>query len=395
MTTSKRGTKRTKTWSYSTGERGRNRVRVFEDYPGSVLFLAFSESEPGTGRPRKVRLSLKHRDRERAKREADASAATFAQQGGGAPRDLTLAELFDNYLGEVTPGKKPGKQGHDRRAAAMFVEAFGRRIKAHALSRREWDVFIRQRREGRISPPRSRGRPVRNRQIEYDLRFLLAVLNWATTAGDGRGGRLLERNPLKGLKVPSEESPVRVHVTPEEYDALLRVAAGVDWRFELALVLVHETGNRIGSVRRLRWSDVNLQDGQVRWRRENDKVGFERDTPLTTAAVEALRRARSHRLGLGESWVVPAPRDPSEPCRGDLMTKWWNRAVRLAGLPPKRRRGWHSLRRKFATDMKGEPTVDLLHLGGWKSPQTLLKCYQAADQDTMRTALEKRSRRAS
>ena len=31
--------------------------------------------------------------------------------------------------------------------------------------------------------------------IEYDLKFLLAVLNWATVAGDARGGVLLERNP--------------------------------------------------------------------------------------------------------------------------------------------------------------------------------------------------------
>ena len=40
----------------------------------------------------------------------------------------------------------------------------------------------------------------------YDLKFLLAVLNWATVAGDGEGGVLLERNPLKGLP-----SRARIH----------------------------------------------------------------------------------------------------------------------------------------------------------------------------------------
>jgi hypothetical protein len=45
--------------------------------------------------------------------------------------------------------------------------------------------------------------------IGYDLAFLRAVLNWATTASDDRGGVLLERNPLKGLTLPTEDSPVR------------------------------------------------------------------------------------------------------------------------------------------------------------------------------------------
>jgi len=54
--------------------------------------------------------------------------------------------------------------------------------------------------------------------------------------------------------------------------------------------------------------------------------------------------------------------------------------------------GWHSLRRKFATEMKDTPLRDLCELGGWKSPQTVLTCYQQPDQDTMRRSLEARRR---
>jgi integrase len=48
--------------------------------------------------------------------------------------------------------------------------------------------------------------------------------------------------------------------------------------FDLALVLAYETGHRIGAVGTLRWSDINLTERRVRWRAEQDKLGFEHHT---------------------------------------------------------------------------------------------------------------------
>jgi hypothetical protein len=59
-----------------------------------------------------------------------------------------------------------------------------------------------------------------------------------------------------------------------------------------------------------------------------------------------------------------------------LVTSWWKKAERLAGLAPARWRGWHSLRRRFASDLMHLPLKLLCTLGGWKSPQTVLECYQ-------------------
>jgi len=44
----------------------------------------------------------------------------------------------------------------------------------------------------------------------------------------------------------------------------------------------------------------------------------------------------------------------------------------------------------FATELKRVPLKDLCQLGGWKEPQTVLKCYQRADEATMREALASR-----
>ena len=63
-------------------------------------------------------------------------------------------------------------------------------------------------------------------------------------------------------------------------------------------------------------------------------------------------------------------------------------AEEFAGLEPKRGRGWHSLRRKFASDLMDLPLKVLCDLGGWRTAQTVLQCYQKPDEDRLRKALE-------
>ncbi|MCY4648689.1 MAG: hypothetical protein OXE73_17625, partial [Gammaproteobacteria bacterium] len=59
---------------------------------------------------------------------------------------------------------------------------------------------------------------------------------------------------------------------------------------------------------------------------------------------------------------------------------------------PRRGRGWHSLRRKFASDLMDQPLKVLCDLGGWKTAKTVLQCYQRADEGQLRKALEARPR---
>lgn len=383
-----------KHWSYSTGERGRNRVRAYEDAKSGILYVEFYELAPGGEGPRRKALSLGHRDRERAKQQADELAAKLGSAEPVLTGPIRLRELFDIYLGEVTPQKAKSTQRHDRSCAAIFLSLFGEERKASTLNRRDWERFIRKRRSGAIRPPKKRSRDgVGNRQIAYDLKWLLAVLNWATRARDEEGRPLLLRNPLNGLPLPKEESPNRPVMTDQRYRAMLEVAEAVDWRFRVALVLAHETGHRIKSIRELRWSDVDLDGGRIRWRGENDKIGFEHVTPLTEGALAVLRGARKRNPGIGEAWVLPAPADASKPCSRHRMRHWWERAEELAGLEHIRGLGWHGLRRKFATDLQNAPLKLLCELGGWKEPQTLLKCYQHPDEGALRKALASRDRR--
>ena len=376
-----------KRWSFCAGEKGSTRVRAF-DRGARGIFLEWYEKGP----PRKrVRQALGHHDRERAKGQAEALALAFRRHERAPSGPLTLGALFDIYLAEVTPQKGVSKQEHDARAAEMFSRYFGRSRQPRTLSRRDWDRFIADRRAGRVKPAHAKeGRVVGDRVIAYDCKFLRSVLAWATTAGDGEGGFLLDRNPLAGCPYPADDNPRRVAVTAEEYAKLRKVAPIVHADFECLLVLAHETGHRLSAVRQLRWSDIDFERRVVTWRAASDKVGFEHTTPVSEEAIAALVAQRRRAKAIGDAWVFPSDETPSEPRPRVTFAKWWAEAEKLAKLPRVRGRGYHSLRRQFATELKDTPLRDLAHLGGWKDTTTLLKCYQRPDEGTQRRALESR-----
>lgn len=202
----------------------------------------------------------------------------------------------------------------------------------------------------------------------------------------------LDVNPLTGLTVPKEKNPHRPVLSDEAYTTLVEVADEVDPRFKVALVLAHETGHRQQAICHLRWSDVDLDGGWVTWRAEHDKAGRMHRTPLTDVAIAALRAARQHLPQVGDAWLFPAPRRPARPCGRSIMSRWFRRAAERATLALPAKVGFHSLRRKFATELKHVPLPDLCALGGWKDAKTILTCYQAPDEQTMRAALTARRR---
>jgi integrase len=295
----------------------------------------------------------------------------------------------------VTPAKGAQKQKHDRRSIALFIACFGGDREPSSLNRRDWDRFVSQRRSGALRPPGiAKPKPVGEQIIAYDLKCLTAILNWAVVSRyDGRV--LLERNPLQGLPYPREESPARPVLGRDDYAKLLVVGEQVHEHFTLALVLAHETGHRISSIRQLKWSDIDFDNGTIRWRAETDKIGFEHEPPGSEEALGALDRARREAKAIGDAWVFPATEDPSLPCPRTTFNKWWQRAVKLAKLLAAKRRGWHSLRRLFATETKDLPLKDQAPISGLEEPAYAAGSLPACrrDDDAGRTRPSRRSSR--
>jgi hypothetical protein len=274
---------------------------VFErtDRPGTYWLEYTDAGQDQEAKPK--RLALGRCEWEDAKKKADEVAAAFTEKETPR-RPTTVQELFDSYVREVTPTKGKGSQRHDKTCAEMFARCLGANRKVRMLNRRHWDKFIRRRRSGRLRPKlRMKAQRVRNEVIRYDLKLLLAVLNWAMTVTDDNGRPLLLRNPLKGLELPLEASPCRPRLRPGEYAAMLAVAIEVHPLFWLALVICHETGHRLSSVRQLKWSDVDFSDGTIRWRAEADKIEYEHVTAISATSCTPPWRPHSK---TGHPWAT-------------------------------------------------------------------------------------------
>ncbi|MEO6865030.1 MAG: site-specific integrase [Gemmatimonadaceae bacterium] len=340
------------------------------------------------------RISLGNRDRDAAKAKAEEVAAALRRNEQPKSAKLTLKSLFDIYESEVTPTKGASAQHHDRSAFKLFFLVFKPMREVHTLSRRDWDHYIKVRRTGQLQIKGGNKRGVRNRMIAHDLQVLTAALNWATTARSHSGELFLERNPLKGCPLPVEDNPIRRAFSREQYRALVSAAAEINPLFRLAVVVAHYSGHRIGAIRHLEWSDINFATATIRWRSEHDKIGVEHVTPMSRELIAALKHAHRTRQVIGDAWLFPAPGDSTRFCSSYIMRDWMERGLKKIGIKSGMRYGWHSLRRQFATDLKHIPLSDLCALGGWKDPQTILKCYAQPDEQTMRDALNSRTRMA-
>jgi integrase len=378
---------KSKPWSYVAGKKGRNRVRVYERSEHG-LWIDYRDA---TGKRVRQSLGRGGDERDWAEAEADRIAAQFRREGARDQRGVTLRTLFDKYERDK-PEKGASKNAHDQRARKLFLACWGGDTPVADLDRRDWDRFIEQRRSGALTPKGS-SRPadgVGSRAIQYDLRYVLAVLRWGECVRE-RGRPLVDRNPFRGFPVPSEPSPRRPIVTEAEFRKLVKVAPRVGTPCRLFLLVVDETGHRGSSVAQLRWSDVDLVSRSVVWRAESDKTRFRHTTPLSSEVVAELKKAQRASGAIGDAWIFPSPTNVTQPVSRHLLRDWWDRLEELAKLEPVKGRGWHSLRRKFATDHEDRPLVELMALGGWRDPQTIIKCYQKPREERLREAVERRA----
>ena len=72
------------------------------------------------------------------------------------------------------------------------------------------------------------------------------------------------------------------------------------------------------------------------------------------------------------------------------------RAEKAAGLPRLPQDSFHGLRRKWVTERKHLPDVDVGKAGGWRSISTMKRSYQLADETgVLEAVLESRKLRES
>jgi len=371
--------------SYIAGEKGINRVRLYRHPRDGKLFLEYRE-EVGA----KKRVGLGHTDFDLGKQRADELAAELRKHEGPRTGELTLKSLFDNYDRHVGINKTDEMRGHDHRARALFERCWEPFRPVKDLDVDDWNRFIKQRRDGTLRPPgNNRIGGGKNRIIEYDLRFLIAVLNWAENKV-ANGVPLLERRPFRGdaFEIPKEIRPRQPEVTPEQDKRLRTAARRLGPRAEMFYNLARSTGHRGNAIRQLRWSDLELASAEIEWRADADKEKAQHKAPLAPADAKWLKQAQKKAASMGNAPLFPSDDDPSAPISRNTMVHLWTQIEREAGVAHVTGLGWHALRRKFANDglRAGVPLPVLAALGGWNCTETLVKVYIKPDREALQQA---------
>lgn len=317
---------------------------------------------------------------------------------------LSLSELWEQYKTESVAFQDYTMRRRKEFEARVQIlyGFFGEDCDVRGLTEQDQVAFVRKRLAGGIVAGQDAAgkdkltRSVRARSAHADLEVLRSMIHWATTFRVRSGVRLLDRNPLAGVRLPARGSnPRRPVATQERFTstrqaiALLRNEAeteanGLKWlKLDLALLLAHATGRRLGSIRHLAWPDIDFTANTILWRAESDKKRKEWKVPMPSALREELWSFRVKMGGAFGGLLFPSDTDRGQPIRRDVFAKWLQQAERKAGLPKLDGSLWHAYRRWWATSRKGLPTVDVAAAGGWSDVGTLLRCYQQPDDATM------------
>lgn len=119
----------------------------------------------------------------------------------------------------------------------------------------------------------------------------------------------------------------------------------------------------------------------------NSAPGGRINIPCEIIVGHCLSRERGSVEGSNSTGDTQAHWPPEDPGRfSHLASKWLRQAEELAGLETQKGSLWHAYRRKWATERKHLPDVDMAAAGGWREPTSLKKTYQHADSVTMLVA---------
>lgn len=394
-------------WSLSLGVRG-FKVRVTQHKPGGTFQRVYRVSGRGL-----TYRSLRTTDRTEAKRLAIEFIRELEKGAKPVPAEpLTLDQLWDRYQQEA-PGYRQNFERTRKQKQAevrLLLAGLGAKKRVDHLTRNDVDRYVAMRKTGHGWPDGRATKPVRARTIQGEVKLLKTMIHWAMSERLPDGSWLLENNPLRGVKLPKEESPRRPVTT---FDRFLKTRKAVQdmsatalqergrerWkRFEMALVLAEATGARIGAIRGLKWSDISSDPPEITFLAEFDKRGRDRTVPIPEALAEELRGFKVKLAAVGDGWLFPCA-DKDEPWPREIFGELHDRAERHAELTHLKGGRFHAYRRKWATERKHMPLVDVMGAGGWKDAQTYTTCYAQATEagmlEVMSTPVKLRDRKVS
>ena len=137
----------------------------------------------------------------------------------------------------------------------------------------------------------------------------------------------LPKNPVEYLQLPPPHKSRKRRLMPSEKERLLTAASSQRNIFIAPIIeFAIETGMRRSEILKLRWCDVDLENGFASL--YDTKNGEDRRVPLTRRCIEVLK-------------TVPQTREQVFPVSATCLRLAWNRSRKKAGITDLR---FHDLR---------------------------------------------------
>jgi integrase len=189
------------------------------------------------------------------------------------PATPTVADMLTRYTREILPSKAPSTSYQLRLLYQWMTEELGtlRLTELTSTTLFAWRLSL----ERRGYAPGT----IKRYCDALSGPLTLAALRW----------HWLDENPMRAVEKPPAPPPRVRYLSDLERDRLL-LACQVSrnpWLYPMVQVAL-ATGGRKNEVRGLRWSDVDLVEGVVRFLRT--KTGQARAVPLTGPALEVIRQ---------------------------------------------------------------------------------------------------------
>lgn len=352
---------------------------------GSKSFIYVYRSAGGrNGAVRRVTLKAKNPDvayqlaKDRSTEEDPAAVLTRQKDElARARRTPKVADVLDSFIKDHAKLKLAAKTwGEYERVVEKILTPDLGELKIDALQPKHVAEMYHAR----------RAKPT---QAALAVRILSSAMSWAEENGLRPQGSNPARIRLKGsrrrtrLFSDAEVSRLLAMIATHEKEG--KLTAGV----ALGLRLLFATGCRAGEICGLKWSNVDLEEGVMRW--PNSKTGY-LEKPITTDAKPLLKKAK--RI-VGVDWVLPSSKNTA--LRVETLEAGFERVMKAANVEARENASLHLIRHWFATATYTDTTIALpvqMAMVGHSSVATAMRYAHVTREDVMKAAQGAAKRRA-